>query len=328
MNRGNSFEPNLHDFWVRSLLICRGVWGQVTCEPNFSLLKVGLKYVENSQGTQGVLIFRGGIKSSRKNQWPNQGRFVIFFWCPEMEASAFFFSQESCPMFSYLREDSAFLWDSWSLGLGVRRILFLSWRLRFSPCCSQKRGICRGEVVRRQGEIRWIKLRWVCCPNSMRDVWEWNRPQVRGMFGGEWRSDGEKQQGVNWVNVSSWGWWWWMWNFMRIWIYMNGEWLLLSDEWQVKNDTWCKMTEKWWMMTIVMRTMMLMMRLIMTVMHDKNINKMFLHFLNGPNYPSFFIWVLPMPVDRGSCWLIHDDRCRRWSTWLVTGCWTCALVVN
>ena len=44
---------------------------------------------------------------------------------------------------------------------------------------------------------------------------------------------------------------------------------------------------------------MLMMRLIMTVMHDKNINKMFLHFLNGPNYPSFFIWVLPMPVKPG-----------------------------
>ena len=36
--------------------------------------------------------FKGGIESSRKNQWPNKGRFVFFFfWCPEMEASCFFF---------------------------------------------------------------------------------------------------------------------------------------------------------------------------------------------------------------------------------------------
>ena len=100
MNRGKSFEPNLHDFWVRSLLICRGVGGQVTCEPNFSLLKVGLKYVENSQGTQGVFILKVELNPAEKINGPTKVG-LFFFFSPEMEASCFFFfSQESSPMFS------------------------------------------------------------------------------------------------------------------------------------------------------------------------------------------------------------------------------------
>ena len=91
MNRGKSFEPSLHDFWVRSLLICRGVCGQVTCEPNFSLLKVALKYVENSHGTQGAFILKMELNPAEKINGPTKVGLCFFFWCPEMEASCFFF---------------------------------------------------------------------------------------------------------------------------------------------------------------------------------------------------------------------------------------------